>query len=165
MRGRVLIVDDDHDISRIVAEVLSEEGFYISELGEAQSSVIRAEVARVEPDIVLLDGSVGAGYGASWMNAAWMRERTRPIPVIMFTAHLAELAEARMGMSDRSKKAAFVGFLAKPFDLSVLVETVDRVVKVPTPVRVRVPTVSRGIGRMSSHTVTVATTPPTGPRK
>jgi DNA-binding response OmpR family regulator len=96
MRGAVLIVDDNHDISRIVAEVLTEEGFDISELGDAQSSVVRAEVTRLEPDVVLLDGTGGAGYGASWVNAAWMRERTPPIPVIMCTAHLTELAEARL---------------------------------------------------------------------
>ena len=135
MRGAVLIVDDDHDISRIVAEVLTEEGFEISELGDAQSSVVRAEVTRLEPDVVLLDGTGGAGYGASWVNAAWMRERTRPIPVIMFTAHTRELAEAQLRVSDRSKSAAFLGFLPKPFDLRVLVETVARVVEEPAAVR------------------------------
>ena len=61
MRGSVLIVDDDQAISKIVAEVLSEEGFVISELGDAQPAVIQAEVARLEPDVVLLDGSDGAG--------------------------------------------------------------------------------------------------------
>ena len=135
MRGSVLIVDDDHDISKIVAEVLSDEGFVISELGDSEPAVIHAEIARLEPDVVLLDGGEGVGYGASWVNAAWMRERTRPIPVIMFTAHLAELAEAQIGFSERSKEAAFAGFLPKPFDLWVLVETVGRVVKFPTPVR------------------------------
>jgi DNA-binding NtrC family response regulator len=129
MRGAVLIVDDDHDISRIVAEVLTEEGFDISELGDAQSSVVRAEVTRLEPDVVLLDGSGGVSYGFSWVNAAWMRERSRPIPVIMFTGHAAELAEAQVGASERSKKAAFVGFLPKPFDLAALVEIVVRVVE------------------------------------
>jgi DNA-binding response OmpR family regulator len=96
MRGTVLIVDDDHDIYRLVAEVLIEKGFDISELGDAQSSVVQAEVARLEPDVVLLDGSCGEGYGTPWVNAAWMRERTPPIPVIMCTAHLTELAEARL---------------------------------------------------------------------
>ena len=84
---------------------------------------------------MLLDGSDGVGYGYSWVNAAWMRERSRPIPVIMFTAHTGELAEAQMGVSERSKKAVFVGFLPKPFDLRVLVETVARVVEQPTTVR------------------------------
>jgi CheY-like chemotaxis protein len=105
----VLIVDDDQDISKIVAEVLSDEGFLISELCDSQPAVIHAE--RLEPDVVLLDGGDGRGYGDSWVYAAWMRERSRPIPVIMFTAHTRELAEARLGVSERSKSAAFVGFL------------------------------------------------------
>jgi CheY-like chemotaxis protein len=132
MRGSVLIVDDDQDVSKIVAEVLSEEGFVISELRDAHPGAIQAEVARLEPDVVLLDGSEGRDYGYSWINAAWMRKRSRPIPVIMFTAHTTELAEAQLGVSERSKSAAFVGFLPKPFDLQVLVETVARVVEDPS---------------------------------
>jgi len=161
MRGAVLIVEDDHDISRLVAEVLIEEGFDVSELGDAQLSVVQAEVARLEPDVVLLDGSCGEGYGASWVNAAWMRERTPAIPVIMFTAHLTELAEAQVGMTERSKKAAFVGFLPKPFDLWVLVETVGRVVKVPRRVvGVCLPrSAAQSIGARPRHTVPVATAP------
>jgi len=135
MRGSVLIVDDDQDVSKIVAEVLSEEGFQISVLRDSQPAVIHAEIARLEPDVVLLDGGDGGGYGDSWVNAAWMRERSRPIPVIMFTAHTRELAEAQLGVSDRSKSAAFLGFLPKPFDLRVLVETVARVVEEPAAVR------------------------------
>ena len=64
-----------------------------------------------------------------------MRERSRPIPVIMFTGHAPELAEPQLGVSERSKSAAFVGFLPKPFDLLFLVETVARVVEQPTTVR------------------------------
>jgi CheY-like chemotaxis protein len=117
MRGSVLIVDDDQDISQIVAEVLGEEGFQISVLRDSEPAVIHAEIARLEPDVVLLDGGDGREYGYSWLSAAWMRERPRPIPVIMFTAHAMELAEAQLGASERSKSAAFVGFLPKPFDL------------------------------------------------
>ena len=131
MRGSVLIVDDDQDVSKIVAEVLSEEGFQISVLRDSQPAVIHAAIERLEPDVVLLDGGDGGGYGDSWVNAAWMRERSRPIPVIMFTAHTRELAEAQLGVSERSKSAAFVGFLPKPFDLRILVETVARVVEEP----------------------------------
>jgi DNA-binding response OmpR family regulator len=137
MCGSVLIVDDDQDISKIVAEVLSDEGFLISELCDSQPAVIHAE--RLEPDVVLLDGGDGRGYGDSWVYAAWMRERSRPIPVIMFTAHTRELAEARLGVSERSKSAAFVGFLPKPFDLRILVETVARVVEEPAAVRALLP--------------------------
>jgi DNA-binding response OmpR family regulator len=135
MRGSVLIVDDDLDISTIVAEVLTAEGFVVSELADAHPGRIQAEVARLEPDLVLLDGGEGSGYGYSWLNAAWMHERSRPIPVIMFTGHSSALAEAQIGLSERSKHAAFVGFLSKPFDLRELVEIVARVVDEPTAVR------------------------------
>jgi DNA-binding response OmpR family regulator len=135
MRGSVLIVDDDRDISKIVAEVLSEEGFFISELRDAQPAAIQAEVARLEPDVVLLDGGDGTDYGYSWLNATWMHERSRPIPVVMFTAHTRELAEAQLGLSERSKSAAFVGFLPKSFDLRILVETVACVGEEPAAVR------------------------------
>jgi DNA-binding response OmpR family regulator len=59
MRGSVLIIDDDQAISEIVASVLSDEGFLISELRDAQPAAIQAEVARLEPDVVLLDGGDG----------------------------------------------------------------------------------------------------------
>ena len=75
------------------------------------TSVIQAEVARLEPDVVLLDGGDGGGYGYSWVHAAWMRERSRPIPVIMFTAHTKELAEARLGVNPAQQECCFVGFL------------------------------------------------------
>ena len=78
----MLIVDDDQDISKIVAAVLTDEGFVISELRDARAAAIEAEVARLEPDVVLLDGGDGMDYGTSWINAAWMHGRTRPIPVI-----------------------------------------------------------------------------------
>ena len=57
MRGSVLIVDDDQRVSQIVAEILRDEGCLISELGDALAAVIQTEVARLEPDVVLLDGA------------------------------------------------------------------------------------------------------------
>ncbi len=131
LRGSVLIIDHNECVSELVAQVLCEEGFLASRLVDVQPGAIQAEVERLEPDVVLLDGSDRVGYGFSWSNAAWLRERSRPIDVIMFTAHARELAEAQMGISERSKKAAFAGFLPKPFDLQVLVETVARVVENP----------------------------------
>jgi FixJ family two-component response regulator len=55
--------------------------------------------------------------------------------VIMFTAHSRELIEAQMGVTERSKHAGFAGFLSKPFDLNVLVETVARAIENPIGAR------------------------------
>jgi hypothetical protein len=70
-----------------VAEVLREEGFVVTgQAGGCAAAAICDEVARLEPDLVLLDGWDRAGSGQSWNNAAWLLKRGRPIAVIMFTA-------------------------------------------------------------------------------
>jgi hypothetical protein len=42
----------------------------------------------------------------------------------MFTDHAHDLAEALLGQSERSQKAAFTGILSKPFDVDVFVDVV-----------------------------------------
>jgi len=49
----------------------------------------------------------------------------------MFTAHAWDLAEAQLGESERNQRATFEGFRSKPFDLDVLVSTVDGVLRDP----------------------------------
>ena len=134
MGGSVLIVDDDQDVSGLVAEVLREEGFNIAELADPHHEAIRAEVSRFKPDVVLLDGWDKTGYGQSWLDAAWLHERSQPIAVIMFTGHAGDLAEAKLGESERSQRAAFVGFVSKPFDLQDLIDVVSRAVREPAAV-------------------------------
>lgn len=124
MRGSVLIVDNDEGILSLVTEVLRDEGFAVTALVDARLSTLSAALSRVEPDVVLLDGGDAAGYGQSWEIAAWLHERSRPIPAIMFTGHADELTEARLGHSERSTRAAFVGVIGKPFDLQFLIDLV-----------------------------------------
>jgi CheY-like chemotaxis protein len=124
MRGSVLVVDDDESISNVVAEVLRDEGVAVTTLVDGRLSALSAAIARVEPDLVLLDGGDAAGYGRSWEAAAWLHERSRPVPAIMFTGHSDDLAEARLEKSERSQRAAFVAIIAKPFDLQLLIDVV-----------------------------------------
>ena len=159
MRGSVLIVDDDQAISKIVAEVLSEEGFVISELGDAQPAVIQAEVARLEPDVVLLDGSDGAGYGYSWIHAAWLGERSRPIAVIMFTAHTKELAEAQIRVSVARRLLSWV-FSASPSTYGSWSRLLPALSRSPRRFALFSPSVSRGTDRPTARGLTPAATYP-----
>jgi DNA-binding NtrC family response regulator len=126
MPGSVLIVDDDDMTSALVGELLSDEGFNVTHLGNTSSDAIRAAVNRLEPDVVLLDGSDKFGYSDSWATAAWLHERARPVAVLMFTSHATDLAEGQLGETERSQRAAFVGFVGKPFDLDMLLVQVKR---------------------------------------
>ena len=134
MSGSVLIVDDDRDVSALVTDVLRDAAFTVSELADMSPGAIHAEVARIEPDVVLLDGADKLGYGESWAGAAWLHERDRPIAVIMFTTSARDVVEAELGQSERSRRAAFFGFVRKPFDLDALLDVVTRAVDEPAAV-------------------------------
>lgn len=128
LSGRVLVIDSDRDIAEIVHAVLTDAGFGVSLLVDVCSDAIRVAVSKQEPDCVLLDGQCSADYGESWLDAAWMQTRGRPIPVIMFTVDAPAASEARELSSARSHAARFEAVLGKPFDLDELVDCVARAV-------------------------------------
>ncbi len=127
--GTVLVVEDDRDIGTLVEQVLEDEGFTVSLVEDADPASIRAAVAHLEPDCVLLDGESPRGYGAAWADAAWISARNRAVSVIMFTGHDAAMREDEGRVSARSREARFAGVLPKPFDLGQLMGTVSRAVR------------------------------------
>lgn len=124
----VLVVDDDEHIGEIVNALLADEGFRVSVLHSVTTDAIRVAVNQLEPDCVLLDGEHSTGYGQSWEEAAWLTQRTRRVPVIMFTASAGEANEAQEGVTARVRAAGFAGVIQKPFDLDQLVEMIHHAV-------------------------------------
>jgi len=131
--GRVLIVDDDRDICDLVHAILTDDGFAVSLLHHQDPDAIRVSVNQLEPDCILLDGASSADYGLSWDDAAWLANRERPVPVIMFTAHRAAMEEAEAHLTERSQEAHFTAVLSKPFDLDQLVSVVANAVGLSHP--------------------------------
>jgi DNA-binding response OmpR family regulator len=123
---RVLCVDDDRDIAEIVQAVLTDEGYSVSCLYDLADDGLRRAVGRIEPDVVLLDGIDSTGYGKGWDIAAELTARSRAVPVVMFTAHHAAVAEARKGTSQRATDAGFAAVVEKPFLLDDLLMAVSR---------------------------------------
>ncbi len=126
--AKVLIVDNDRDISELLKALLTDEGYEVTGLLEHEQDDVAAAVGRVEPDCVILDGESGAGgeYGVSWAEAAALQARGRKVPVIMFTAHAPASDEAAAGESDRARAANFTAILRKPFDLDELMDAVAK---------------------------------------
>ena len=132
LSGSVLIIEADPDVATLVIDTLTDEGLVVSMLLDKRCAAIQEAVTRLAPNVVLLDGASPTEYGQSWDTAAWLSERDRPIPVVMFTGHAQDVAEAQLGKSARSQRAAFAGIVAKPFDLQVLIDVVAGVVQQPT---------------------------------
>lgn len=126
--AKVLIVDNDRDISDLLRALLTDEGYEVTGLLEHEQDGVAAAVGRVEPDCAILDGESGIGgeYGVSWAEAAALQARGRKVPVIMFTADAPASDEAQAGESDRSRAAHLSAVLRKPFDLDELVDAVAK---------------------------------------
>jgi DNA-binding response OmpR family regulator len=121
----VPVIGDDRAVAGLVREILEEEGWRVSVLTDTTTEPVRAAVDRLEPDCILLDGAGRGDYGPSWLDAAALHARARPIPVIRFTS------KRRMRPARASPRGAwappFAAVLSKPFELDTLVATVAAV--------------------------------------
>jgi len=111
--ARVLVVDDDPAIRRVIAYALSDEGHRVSEAEEGGAALLA--IAREHPDIILLDMKMPGVDG--WEFARRYRERYGEQAAIIVVTAAQDAAQ-------RSAEIAADGFLAKPFDLDTLTERV-----------------------------------------
>jgi CheY-like chemotaxis protein len=121
---RVLLVDNDEDITGLVSAILADEGYAVTSLSDTDHPSVAAAVGRVEPDCILLDSAEGPAFGGSWSEAAYLARRDRAVPSVMFTAHANAVAEARDRSTDRAREADFSAIVPKPFTLDELLDAV-----------------------------------------
>jgi CheY-like chemotaxis protein len=126
--GRVLIVAHDGVERELLETVLLDEGYQALAVRDTESRAVRAAVTRFSPNCVLLESCDVRDAGAAWETAAWLRRQPRGIPSIMLTTHRTELEEARAGVTARSRTAALVAALEKPFALEDLLVAVAEAV-------------------------------------
>jgi DNA-binding response OmpR family regulator len=122
---RVLLVDNDEDITGLVSAILTDEGYDVTALNDTDHASVAASVGRVEPDCILLDSAEGPAFGGSWGEAAYLSRRDRAVPAVMFTAHTNAVAEARDATTERAREADFAAIVPKPFTLDELLRAVE----------------------------------------
>jgi two-component system nitrogen regulation response regulator NtrX len=115
--GKILVVDDESDIRRLLQEILTEEGYEVEVAADAGQA--RAARARQSPDLVLLDIWMPDTDGITLLRE-WSSEPTDGCPVVMMSGHgtVETAVEAtRLGAYD---------FVEKPLSLAKLLRTVER---------------------------------------
>lgn len=109
--GRILVVDDDPWIQRIVARALGQRGHQVSLCGDAPGAFVVA--SKIRPDLILTSVSLPAIDGWSW----WERLRTLPAcadaPIIFLVSDVDTGAPAT-GAGPRDQR------LRKPFRMEDL---------------------------------------------
>ena len=117
--ARVLVVDDDPAIRKIVADRMRAQGHEVEVAVDGQAAL--AAVTTFEPDLVLLDMKMPKMDGFEVLEA--LRRTESPPAVVMITAH---------GNIERAVRAIQLGaadFIAKPFEAAHLDHLVSRVLE------------------------------------
>lgn len=103
---RVLIVDDDRLIRRILSDGLRAEGVECAEAAGAREAIQAA--LSDPPDVCLLDLHLGDGDGFSVARLLLARPETAPVRFFLLTGSEEE------GVRERALALGFSGILPKP---------------------------------------------------
>src|SRR6266566_4757175 len=116
--ARVLVIDDDADIRRLVAELLGRAGLSVEQAENGRSG-LRA-LHRTPPDLVVLDVQMPELDG--WQTLERIRDLS-DVPVIMLTARGDELERVR------GLRAGADDYVTKPFGRQELVARVQALLR------------------------------------
>jgi CheY-like chemotaxis protein len=117
-RARILIVEDDVAIRQTVAELLEDEGYEVDCAANGADALALLERSEV-PALILLDLMMPVMDGWSFRETQRRDPRLAGIPTVVVTASNAASGHA-------PDELAPDAFLAKPFDLDRLIDTVER---------------------------------------
>lgn len=113
---RILAVDDEPHILKLVSFSLTSKGFDVIEATDGLSAIELAESE--QPDLILLDVMMPALDGYEACRRIKDNPKTAHIPVVMLSAK-SQKAEQAVGID-----AGAIDYICKPFTPSDLVEQV-----------------------------------------
>lgn len=114
--SRILLVDDSPHAQRMGERILSDEGYEVVAVTNADSALIRME--DVDPDVVLADAVMPGRGGFEICQYLKMNPRHRRVRVILTAGAQEPFDEARAAQVQAD------GVLKKPFEASVLLAVV-----------------------------------------
>ena len=116
MGKRVLVIDDEPAIHRLLQIILEHEGFQI--LGMEERMEARRTVVQGKPDVIILDIMMPEVDGFEILKMLKEDAETRDIPILILTVRILR--------EDREKAMALGAdlYMTKPFDPSELVDAV-----------------------------------------
>src|SRR5580698_10091122 len=114
--SRILLVDDSPHAQRMGERILSDEGYEVVTVSNADSALIRLD--DVDPDVVLADTVMPGRTGYEICQYLKMSPRHKYVRVILTAGVLEAFDE------ERAKQVSADGTLKKPFEASALVSAV-----------------------------------------
>jgi two-component system, NtrC family, response regulator GlrR len=121
--ARLLLVDDDADLLKLLSMRLSAAGYQVTAAASAEAAL--AQIAVQRPQLVLSDVQLPGKDGLALFDA--IRERHPALPVILLTAHgtIPDAVEA-------TARGVYT-YLTKPFDGKALLDTIAQALALAAP--------------------------------
>ena len=116
MEKKILVVDDDLAILEMLDEVLTYYGYQVSTLSKGDKVFDRID--EYHPDLILMDIMLAGMDGRVICKAIKSVEGVSNIPIILISA-------TENGSSCMEKEGSPNDFVAKPFDVTFLIEKIE----------------------------------------
>lgn len=121
MKKRILFIEDEIDLARLVGFRLEEEGYEVSVAYDGQEGLAKAQEGH--PDLILLDLMLPKMNGYKICALLKSDPAYSKIPIIIFTAR-AQQADRNM-----SKKVGADAYITKPFEADELINAIEKLLK------------------------------------
>jgi len=125
MAKSILIVEDDLDVSRLIAEILEAEGYCTAIAANGCEALDHLRKNSRHPDLILLDMMMPVMDGWAFRAAQRKLPEVASIPVVTVTAD-----------GDARGKAASIeaaGYVSKPLQIDSLLDEIERICGSPEP--------------------------------
>lgn len=121
LRGRVLVVDDDISVARMMERTLEQRGLEVEVVTESKHAVDLFDLKADGFDLVVTDHQMP---GMSGIDMAKQLIKMRPsLPVVLYTAY------SDVTIGNRAREAGVVKVLHKPVDVHELLRTLDELLR------------------------------------
>ena len=121
MAKKILVVDDEPVIVKVVASRLKANGYDVISAADGQEALT---VARAEkPDLIILDVMLPKMDGYRVCSLLKFDDHFKKIPILMFSARVQEEDK------QRGIEAGADDYMVKPFDPKVLLEKIEALLK------------------------------------
>jgi len=115
-KGKVLVVDDEHDISKALKIRLKAKGYEVVLAYDSIQAIMMAN--QEKPDLIILDIMIPGEDGFIVTERLKHSEATRHIPILVLTGV--------PGGEGRARKLGASGYIMKPYHPEKLLETVEK---------------------------------------
>ena len=118
MGAKILVVEDEPDIMRIITHALTASGYQVIHAYGGDDAIRKAKAQM--PDLVLTDLAMPKVSGVEVIESIKKDPETQHIPILAVTAHMWD------GIAQSAGQVGVTGFISKPFNMKQLLLAVQK---------------------------------------